>query len=134
VIVKRGGLIAILLAVAVLAVAATAGATRTVRIPSKVSIANHHGLHFVGRVTSSNHACVEQRKVVLFRVIGNGPDQAMGHDVTSSNGNWSVEVSGFAGISLSHLYAKVTRRSEGTAGTIYVCQADRSRTIKLGTS
>ena len=131
---KRGGLIAILLAAAALAVAATASATRTVRTPSKVSIANHHGLHFTGRVTSSNHACVEQRKVVLFRVIGNGPDQALGHDVTSSNGSWSVEVSGFAGISLSHFYAKVKRRSEGTAGTIYVCQGDRSRTIKLGTS
>lgn len=129
---KRGALIAILLAAAVLVVAATAGATRTVRIPSKVSIANHHGLHFAGRVTSSNHACVEQRKVVLFRVIDNGPDQALGHDVTGSDGSWSVEVSGFAGISLSHFYAKVKRRSEGTAGTIYVCQADRSRTIELG--
>jgi hypothetical protein len=129
--VKRGGLTAILLAVAVLAVAASVGATRTVRIPSKVSIANHHGLDFSGRVTSSNHACAGQRKVVLFRVIGNGPDQALGHDVTVSNGSWSVEVSGFAGISLSHFYAKVKRRSEGTAGTIFVCQADRSRTIKL---
>jgi hypothetical protein len=130
--VKRGGLIAILLVATVLSVAATATATRTVRIPSKVSIANPHGLHFVGRVTSSNHACVEQRKVVLFRVIDNGPDQVLGHDVTSSNGSWSVEVSGFAGISLSHFYAKVKRRSEGTAGTIYVCQGDRSRMIKLG--
>ncbi|MGN6256865.1 MAG: hypothetical protein ACTHN3_03815 [Solirubrobacterales bacterium] len=128
---KRGALIAALLILAALAVAAGAGATRTVRIPSKVSIANHHGLHFVGRVTSSNHACVEQRKVVLYRVIENGPDQALGHDVTGSDGSWSVEVSGFAGISLSHFYAKVKRRSEGTAGTIYVCQGDRSRTIKL---
>ncbi|MGN6587124.1 MAG: hypothetical protein ACTHKT_06560 [Solirubrobacterales bacterium] len=129
---KRGGLTATLLTIAVLALAAMAGATRTVRIPSQVSIANHHGLHFVGRVTSSNHACVEQRKVTLFRVIENGPDQALGHDVTGGNGSWSVEVSGFAGISLSHFYAKVKRRSEGAAGTIYVCQADRSRTIELG--
>jgi hypothetical protein len=129
--VKRGGLIAILLAVAALGVAATATATRTARIASKVSIANHHGLHFVGRVTSSNHACVEQRKVVLFRVIDNGPDQALERDTTSTQGSWSVEVSGFAGISMSHFYAKVKRRSEGTAGTIYVCQADRSRTIEL---
>ena len=129
---KRGALIAALLVLAVLAIAATATATRTVRIASKVSIANHHGLHFVGRVTSSNHACVEQRTVSLFRVIENGPDQALGHDTSDEEGRWSAEVSGFAGISMSHFYAKVKRRSEGTAGTIYVCQADRSRTIELG--
>lgn len=129
---KRGGLIAALVVLAVLAVATSAGATRTVRIPSKVSIKNHHGLHFVGHVTSSNHACVEQRKVVLYRVIENGPDEALGHDTTDSQGNWGVEVSGFAGISMSHFYAKVKQRSEGTAGTIYVCQGDRSRTIELG--
>ncbi|MGN6557936.1 MAG: hypothetical protein ACTHLH_07970 [Solirubrobacterales bacterium] len=128
---KRGGLIAILLVASVLVVAAVASATRTVRIPSKVSIANRHGLLFAGRVTASNHACVEQRKVVLYRVIENGPDQALGHDITGGNGRWSVEVSGFAGISLSHFYAKVKRRSEGAAGTIYVCQGDRSRTIEL---
>jgi len=122
----------VLLVLAVLALAATATATRTVRIASKVSIANHHGLHFVGRVTSSNHACMEQRKIVLFRVIENGPDQALERDTTSAQGRWSVEVSGFAGVSMSHFYAKVKRRSDGTAGTIYVCQAGRSRTIELG--
>jgi hypothetical protein len=130
--VKRGASIALVLALAVLALAVSATATRVVRISSKVSIANHHGLHFVGRVTSPNHACVEERKVILFRVIENGPDQALGSDKTSASGNWGVEVSGFAGISLSHFYAKVKRRSEGTAGTIYVCRGDRSRTIELG--
>jgi hypothetical protein len=125
-------MIAALLVLTVLSLATTATATRTVRIASKVSIANHHGLHFVGRVTSSNHACVEQRKVVLFRVIENGPDQALERGTTSAQGRWSLEVSGFAGISMSHFYAKAKRRSEGTAGTIYVCQADRSRTIELG--
>jgi hypothetical protein len=129
--VKRGGSTAVLVALFVLALTTAAGATRTVRIPSKVSIANHHGLDFAGRVKAPNHACVEQRKVVLFRVIENGPDQALGRDVTDSQGSWSVEVSGFAGISLSHFYARVSRRSEGTAGTIYVCQGDRSRTIEL---
>jgi hypothetical protein len=130
--VKRGASIAVVLAAAVLALAATALATRTVHIGSKVSIANHHGLHFVGRVTSPNAACGEARKVVLFRVIENGPDQALGRDVTAANGNWSITPSGFAGISLSHFYAKVKRRSEGTAGTIYVCRGDRSRVIELG--
>jgi len=130
--VKRGGLIAALLALAVLVVAATAGATRTVRIPSQVSIANHHGLHFTGRVSSPNRLCLFERQVVLYRVIENGPDQALGREGTDDEGRWSIEVSGFAGISLSHFYARVQRRSEGTAGTIYVCRADRSRTIELG--
>ncbi len=129
---KRGASIAALLVLTALVVAATADATRTVRIASKVSIANHHGLHFVGHVTSSNHACVEQRKVTLYRVIENGPDQALESDFTNAQGRWSVEVSGFAGISMSHFYAKVKRRSEGTAGTTYVCRGDRSRTIELG--
>jgi hypothetical protein len=132
VIVKRRAAIALVAVAVVLALAAAALATRTVRIPSKVSIKNHHGLHFVGRVTSPNHACVEDRKVVLFRVIDNGPDQALGSDRTGANGNWSIEPSGFAGISLSHFYARVKRRSEGTAGTIYVCRGDRSRTIGFG--
>jgi hypothetical protein len=127
--VKRRGLIIALAAVTALALAASAGATRTVRIPSKVSIKNHHGLPFIGRVTSPNGACEEGRKVVLYRVIEGGPDQALGHDTTNATGNWSVEVSGYAGISMSHFYARVKRRSEGTAGTIYVCRGDRSRTI-----
>jgi hypothetical protein len=130
--VKRVGSIAAVAALVALLVAATATATRTVHIKSKVSIANHHGLHFVGRVTSPNAACEEGRKVILYRVIEGGPDQALGHDTTDEEGRWSVEVSGFAGISLSHFYAKVKRRSEGTAGTIYVCGSDRSRTIKFG--
>jgi hypothetical protein len=130
--VKRGGSIAVALTLAVLLLAATAAATRTVHIPSKVSIANHHGLHFGGRVSSTNHACEQGRKVVLFRVIVNGPDQVMGRDTSDGEGRWGIEVSGFAGISMSHFYAKVKRRSEGTAGTIYVCGADRSRTIGLG--
>jgi hypothetical protein len=130
--VKRRGPIAVVLVAAALALAASAAATRTVYISSKVSIKSAQGLKFVGHVTSPNHACEEGRKVVLLRVIENGPDQALGHDVTNDKGNWSIEPSGFAGISMSHFYARVKRRSEGTAGTIYVCKGDRSRTIELG--
>ena len=130
---KRGSLIAVVLAVAALALAASAVATRTVHIASEVSIKSRPGLRFVGRVSSPNGACKEGRRVVLFRVIAGGPDQALGHDVTAANGNWSIEPSGFAGISLAHFYAKVTRRGEGTAGTIYVCKGDRSRTIAAAT-
>lgn len=98
-------------------------------IPSQVSIRSHHDGRFGGRVTAPNPACKDTRKVTVYRVIDGGPDQALGHDTTSANGQWSVEVSGFAGISLARFYAKVKRRSEGTAGTIYVCRGDRSRTI-----
>jgi hypothetical protein len=127
--VKRRAPIAALVAAAALLLAGNAMATRTVRIPSKVSIKAHHDGRFGGRVTSPNPACEGARKVVLYRVIENGPDQALGHDTTNASGSWSVEVSGFAGVSLAHFYAKVKPRREGTAGTIYVCKGDRSRTI-----
>ena len=56
----------------------------------------------------------------------------MGRTTTNRQGAWSVTVSGFAGISLTPFYARVVRSSQGTAGTIYVCDDARSKTIKLG--
>jgi hypothetical protein len=53
----------------------------------------------------------------------------LGSATMSSSGHWKITSSGSAGISLGHFYAKVTKRSEGTAGTIYVCRAARSKTI-----
>jgi hypothetical protein len=122
--------------VALLALIAALGsgsalASRTVTIRSKVSIGST-GLRFRGRVSSSNPACAEDRKVVLYKAVGGGPDEAFGHTKTDRKGRWSIEVSGFAGVSLTPFYAKATRLSEGAAGTIYVCSAARSKTIKLG--
>jgi hypothetical protein len=53
-------------------------------------------------------------------------------DITNNRGQWSIMPQGSAGISLARFYAKVKKRSDGTAGTIYVCQADRSPAVKAG--
>jgi hypothetical protein len=120
-------------AIAVLAVAlvaAPATATRTVRIASHVSIKSQ-SLKFSGKVTAGKYEpCVQQRKVTLFRVFDNGSNQAVGHTTTSNKGAWTIMPQGSAGISLSRFFVRVKKESQGTAGTIYVCKAARSRTIK----
>jgi glutamate synthase domain-containing protein 3 len=105
-----------------------ADATRTVRITSHISIKAHQ-LDFRGKVTSSNTACKDGRHVSLYRRLSGGGRQRLGTDVTGASGKWHVTVSGFAGVSLSNFYAKVRRRAEGTAGTIYVCKSAHSKTI-----
>jgi hypothetical protein len=107
----------------------TAYATRTVRIASRITIESH-GLNFHGKVKSENSACRDARHVSLYRVLSDGHRQRMGTFVTGPNGKWHITVSGSAGISMSHFYAKVRQRKEGTAGTIYVCEsADSERTL-----
>jgi hypothetical protein len=120
---------AVALAASALAVASTLGltaaeATRVVKIASHISIKST-GLTFRGKVTSPNAACVTERKVTLYRTNGN----VLGSMTTGSSGRWKITASGSAGITLGHFFAKVKRRSEGTAGTIYVCKAAVSRTI-----
>ena len=101
-----------------------AQATRTVRIASHISIKGKE-LTFSGRVTSRNAACERGRKVTLHRTNGN----VLGSTTTNSTGRWKITASGSAGISLGHFFATVKRRTEGTAGTIFVCKAARSATI-----
>lgn len=112
-------------AAALIAGLSIAEATRTVRIASHVTIKSD-GLTFSGRVTSSNSACGVARKVTLYRTAS----LKLGSTTASTSGRWKVTVSGFAGITLGHFYAKVAKRSEGAAGTIYVCKAARSKTIR----
>jgi hypothetical protein len=103
-----------------------AEATRTVKLASHITIAGE-GLTFSGRVTSSNAACDSGRKVTLYRT----PSLKLGSTTTKSSGRWKLTASGSAGISLGHFYAKMSQRSEGTAGTIYVCKSARSKTIRF---
>jgi hypothetical protein len=115
--------------VSALAVAATVGltaaeATRTVTIASHISIKSQ-GLTFSGKVTASKAPCESGRKVILYRTNGN----VLGSFTTGANGQWKITAQGSAGITLGHFYAKVKQRSEGTAGTIYVCKAATSATI-----
>jgi hypothetical protein len=101
-----------------------AEATRTVTIASHISIKGKE-LTFSGRVRSSKAPCKGARKVTLYRK----PSLALGSTTTSPSGSWKITVSGSAGITLAHFYAKVKARSEGTAGTIYLCKAATSKTI-----
>jgi hypothetical protein len=112
-------------AIATAAVAAIpALATNVVKIDSQVTI-SHHAPAFHGRVKSDNHACEVGRNVKLFK-RRHGPDDFLGHDETNHKGRWKVGVNP---LSSGAYYAKVTRREEGTAGTIYVCRRDRSKTV-----
>jgi hypothetical protein len=125
----RGPIRALAIAASVSALTLVAGvtiafATRTVTIASHISIKST-GLTFSGRVTAKNAACDSARKVTLYRTSS----LKLGSATTNSSGHWKITASGSAGISLGHFYARVTNRSEGTAGTIYVCKAARSKTI-----
>src|SRR5919198_6443201 len=96
-------------------------ATQVVKHDSKVTI-SEKAPAFHGRVKSSAHPCVEQRKVKLFRAHRHRPDTLLGTDQTNSRGRWKVIVNPLRS---GAYYAKVKRRSEGTAGTIHVCRSDR---------
>ncbi len=123
--------LAALLALASVALASPATGTRMVKIRSKVTIQSH-SLVFHGKVRSSNSGCREGRKVKLKRVVSGGPDQVVGRDSSDSRGRWRITPQGSAGISLGHFYARVRLSSQGAAGTIFVCRADRSRTVGAG--
>jgi hypothetical protein len=129
--VQRRALLICLTAALLLAVSIPAWGTRTVKVPSRVSIASS-GMIMHGHVRSPNPGCLEGRKVKLKLDTSGGNDQAIGTDTTNAHGRWRIRVSGFAGVSLAHFYARVRRQAEGTAGTIYVCRPDRSRSIMLG--
>jgi hypothetical protein len=101
-------------------------ATQTVKIDSKVTISNNAPA-FHGRVKSSNSACEQQRKVKLFKKRS-GADKLLGKDKTNNHGKWEIVVQP---LKSGAYYAKVVRREEGTAGTIFVCRGDRSRTIPI---
>lgn len=120
----RRALIAIVGTVTAAALAGPASATQIVNVPSTVTIAGK-GLHFHGKVGAANSGCLGGRTVRLLRVGG----QKLGTTKTKANGSWKLTVSGSAGISMASFYAKVKKRSEGTAGTIYVCGRARSAKV-----
>ena len=125
----RAALIATLATATTALTFATADATETVRIASRITIESH-GLNFHGKVKSENSGCKDGRHVSLYRVFSDGSRQRVGLFVTGANGKWHVNVSGSAGISLSRFYAKVRQRKEGTAGTIFVCKSADSEVTR----
>jgi hypothetical protein len=114
-------------AVGLASVLTTADATKKVTITSHISI-TAKGLKFSGKVTATNAACKTSRKVTLYRKLSKGSSK-LGSTTTNASGSWKITVSGSAGITMSHFYAKVAKTTQGTAGTIYVCTAATSSTI-----
>jgi hypothetical protein len=99
---------------------AVAAASHVVRIDSNVTITKTAPV-FAGKVRSPNAACKDQRKVKLHVVEEN--NHVFGSDETNRHGKWKIH---FQGEGEAHYYASVAKRSEGAAGTIYVCQHDTS--------
>ena len=121
--------VAVTVAVMGLALVACLGsayASRTVKVASHISIKSHHNTTFTGRVTS-HPGCQDSRKVTLYTTT----KLKLGTVKTNKNGYWKIKASGFAGISLHHFFAKVARSSNGAAGTIFVCKAATSKTIRF---
>lgn len=108
-----------------LVVCLAAADARTVQLASHISIKSDHNTTFTGRVTSSNAACDNARRVTLYTTT----KLRLGSAKTNKHGGWKITASGFAGISLHHFFAKVAKLSSGTAGTLYVCKAATSKTI-----
>jgi hypothetical protein len=101
-------------------------ATQTVKIDSKVTISSNAPA-FHGQVKSDKFACERQRKVKLFRQRF-GPDKLLGKDKSNNHGKWKIVVDP---LKSGAYYAKLVRREEGTAGTIFVCRGDRSKTVVI---
>jgi hypothetical protein len=113
--------------VALVSCVGSAYATRIVTLASHMSIKSHHNTTFTGRVTSSDPGCEDARRVTLYA----SPKLKLGTAKTTKHGYWTIEASGFAGISLHRFFAKVAKFSNGAAGTIYVCEAATSKTVSF---
>ncbi len=115
-----------ILALAISGLAVTAApATNTVEINSRIIIRQTFPA-FHGKVKSSNHACVQNRVVKLFKKKRNGGRRLLGKTHTNGAGKWKVIVDPLK----SGVYrAVVKRRAEGTAGTIFVCRRDGSKRV-----
>lgn len=94
------------------------------RFDSTVTLAATNPFH--GHVSSPKHACEVQRTVKVFDKAP-GPDSFFGKTKTDGDGKWSIPAT-----PNGNFYAKVTRRKEGAAGTIFVCRPDLSPTRHFG--
>jgi hypothetical protein len=122
----RIGLAALGVAAMAVAVAGPAMATKTVKVPSSLTISAYG---YYGNVKSSNPGCLADRTVVL-KQKGHG---ALGRSKSNEKGKWEVspEDLHFKGPLPYKLFAEVKPLSEGTAGTIYKCGGATSKTIEI---
>jgi hypothetical protein len=107
--------------------ASGANGTRIVRFSSTVTMrmsAQQGAAVFKGKVKSLNIACRTNRSVRLM-LRKPGPDQKV--SVTPTFGQrWRL---GLDNPIAGKYYARVEKRAEGTAGTIYVCRPDSSPSV-----
>jgi hypothetical protein len=115
--------VAIAAAVASLVVAGALGAI-VKRFDSTVTLAKANPFH--GHVSSPNNGCEQVRTVKVFKKKS-GADDLFDKTTTDNDGKWSIPANPHG-----KFYAKVTRRKEGAAGTIFVCRADASPTRHFG--
>ena len=91
-------------------------ATNVVKIDSKVTISPPRaGVSRQGEIRQQRLRVESQGEDVQEAT---GPDELLGHDRTNNRGKWKVEIDP---LSSGAYYARVKRRAEGAAGTIFVC-------------
>jgi hypothetical protein len=128
-------------AIATLALVAGVASAHTVGFSSEVTIAfqdrqprpdGSEGDNFNGTVTSPKPACVRNRTVQVFRVVGPEPDQVVfvGSDVTDANGRWILP---FEDAPQGDYYARASGRVlRNTAEHLHRCLRDTSPTVHVG--
>ena len=120
-------MLTILVGAAALTGTPAAVGTQTVRIPSTVTLnitPQQAAATFNGKVKSPTQACRTNRTVRLM-LRRPGKDQKVSSTPTFGK-HWRL---GLDNPPAGEYYARVKERSEGTAGTIYVCKADNSAAI-----
>jgi hypothetical protein len=112
--------------VSMAAMVAPAGATRTVNVPSSLTISVYA---YFGKVKAPNPGCVSGRKVVL-KQKGHG---VLGRTTSNDKGSWKLDPATihYKGALPFKVFAIVKPSSEGTAGTIYKCAGATSKTITI---
>jgi hypothetical protein len=104
--------------------AVPASATNTVRYDTGIRIGDGPPA-FHGKVSSEAHVCVKHRKVRMYKKLP-GRDKLLGKGITNRRGHWKILVDP---VGTGAYYARVRRREEGTAGTIYVCKRAKSAIV-----
>lgn len=106
---------------------ALAGVGQTVELNTQVKIRESFPA-FHGKLKAHNAACVEGRRVKVFKQKRNGGKKLLGFDQTGNDGKWFVVVDP---LKSGAYYAVAKRREEGTAGTIFVCLRAKSRVLSV---
>lgn len=123
-------MIAMVVALACLAVGATAAHAHKKNFKSTVELTYQPGTYsdsFFGEVISNKGACEDERLVRLFRQE-QGPNPLVGEDTTDANGFYSINLSGFA--EPGTYYAKATKKRFGHNDR-HKCKAARSNTVAV---